>query len=182
MKTNDKVLFDIAKKRVGESKLDDHSKEGISVALEMSGEACNGMSESEKMETMTRAIFSLTLAVSYFMSQAPDHMDKCVNDAIDGHVGNCAKLIALQKREKPVKTDRESALSFSFKEGIKAKGTSAIIIAAVLAVVFSLYGIMRWQDSKTQAAIKSMFDAKIEQLDSKNAISQTNKPNKGDTL
>ena len=179
MKRDDRVLFDIAKKRVGESKLDDHSKECISVALEMSGEACNGMSESEKMETMTRAIFSLTLAVSYFMSQAPDHMDKCVNDAIDGHVGNCAKLISMQKREKPTKNDDGSALSFSWKEGIKAKGTSAIIIAAVIAVVFSLYGIMRWQYSKTQAAIKSMLDAKIQEISSPATPSQTTK--QGDT-
>ena len=180
MKRDDRVLFDIAKKRIETSRLDDHSKEGISVALEMSGEACNGMTDAEKMQTMTRALFSLTLAVSYFMAQAPDHTNKCINDAIDGHVGSCAKLLASQKINKPVKSDSESALSFSFKEGIKAKGTSAIIIAAIIAVVLSLYGIMRWQDSKTQAAIRSMFDAKIQQIESQSTLSQTQK--KGDTL
>lgn len=175
MKPGDKVLFDRAKQRINVSKLDDHSKEGISVALEMAGAACNGMSEEEKVQTMTNALFSLTLAVSYFMAQAPDHTHKCINDAVDAHVGNCAKLMASQKREKPARPDSGSALSFSFKEGIKAKGTSAIIIAAVLAVVFSLYGIMRWQDSKTQAAIKSMFDAKIQQMSSTSTLSQTTK-------
>jgi hypothetical protein len=179
MKRDDRVLFDIAKKRIETSRLDDHSKEGISVALEMSGEACNGMTDAEKMQTMTHALFSLTLAVSYFMAQAPDHTNKCINDAVDAHVGNCAKLMAAQKREKPARPDSGSALSFSFKEGIKAKGTSAIIIAAVLAVVFSLYGIMRWQDSKTQALLKDMFDKKIQQMASPATLSQTTK--QGDT-
>ena len=176
MKTNDKIVFDIAKKRVDESKLDDHSKEGISVALSMSGEACNGMKEVEKMEALTRAVFSLTLAVSYFMSQAPDQMDKCVNEAIEGHVGNCAKLISMQKKEKPTRADGGSALSFSLKEGVKAKGASAIIIAAILAVILSLYGIARWQDSKTRAAIKEIFDSKIQQLNTKAEVSNHETP------
>lgn len=38
MRRADKILFDTAKDRVNKSKLDDHSKEGISVALELSGE------------------------------------------------------------------------------------------------------------------------------------------------
>lgn len=175
MRRADRILFDTAKDRVQKSKLDDHSKEGISVALEMSGEACNGMDETKKIEALTQAMFSLTLAVSYFMSQAPDHLDKSVNAAIEGHVGNCAKLIAMQKKDKPAKPDSGSAISFSLKEGIKAKGTSAIIIAAVLAVVLSLYGIVRWQDSKTQAAIKTMFDKKIEQLNIKAEVSNYEK-------
>lgn len=169
MKTDDKVLFDRAKTRIDDSKLDDHSKEGISVALAMSGEACNGMKESEKMETLTRAVFSLTLAVSYFMAQAPDHTNKCINDAIEGHVGSCAKLMASQKRERPVKQDGGSSVSFSLKEGVKAHGTAAVVVAAVVAVVLSLFGIARWQESKTREAVEQMFNARIGEMVQKNA-------------
>lgn len=173
MRRADKILFDTAKDRVNKSKLDDHSKEGISVALELSGEACNGMEENKKMEALTQAVFSMTLAVSYFMSQAPDHLDKCVNMAVERHVETCAKLA--QRRATPQKASGGSVLSFSFTEGIKAKGMAAIVIGAVLAVVLSLYGLARWQDSKTQALLKDMFDKKIEQLNLKSEISNYEK-------
>lgn len=177
MRRSDKIQFDTAKERVQRSKLDDHSKEGISVALELAGEACNGMEENKKMEALTQAVFAMTLSVSYFMSQAPDQLDKSVNTAVERHVETCAKLA--QRREKQPRERAGSVLSFSFTEGIKAKGMAAIVIGAVLAVVLSLYGLARWQDSKTRVLLNDMFDKKIEQMTDLTTLSQTTK--RGDT-
>jgi len=172
MKKADKVLFDRAKGRVEESKLDDHSKEGISVALEMAGEACNGMAEAEKIQTMTSALFSLTLAVSYFMAQAPDHTRKVIDEAINGHVGNCAKLIKMQeetarpKRAVPVQAG--SYVSLSWKDGLKANGAVAwifgIIASIATTVAIAVFSVMWIQEGMMKKAVNEIMDIKMQQL------------------
>lgn len=173
MKKADKVLFDRAKDRVDESKLDDHSKEGISVALEMAGEACNGMSESEKIQTMTSALFSLTLAVSYFMAQAPDHTRKIIDDAINGHVGNCAKLIKMQEDvARPKKQDKPqqagSYVSLSWKDGLKANGAVAwifgIISSIAVTVGIAVFCVMWIQEGMMKKAVNEIMDAKFHEI------------------
>jgi hypothetical protein len=125
MKTEDKARFDMAKTRVNGSKLDDVSKQGLVIALDLSGEACNGLTHEQRLETVARAIFGLTIAVSHFMAHAPDHTAQSINDAILGHVGNCAKILsqAAVAEEKKGSTWRDVAM--------KAVGTKWFYIALV---------------------------------------------------
>jgi hypothetical protein len=166
MKPADKVLFEDASERIKKSKLDDHSKAGIGVALAMSGEACNGMKENEKLETLARSVFSLTLAVSYFMSQAPEHTTEIIDKAINGHVGNCAKLIRMQ--EQGAKKPAGSFVSFSLKDGIKATGAVAWIFGIVLAVGCTIWGISYLQQASTRKAVTEIMDAKLHALQIEN--------------
>lgn len=50
-----------------------------------------------------------------------------------------------------------SAFSISFKEGIRANGTAAIVFGAVCAVVLTIYGIGKWQTNQ----FRTMIDQKI---------------------
>lgn len=171
MKKADKVLFDRAKARIEESDLDEHSKAGMSVALEMSGDACNGMATEEKMETLTRAVFSLTLAVGYFMAQAPEHTKEAINTAIDTHVGKCAKLIAANEKgsaqsqtvhigNQPSDEHDESSVSFSLKDGIKANGAVSWIIGAGIVIFLLFAGLAYLQ----QSTMNKMMDEKFQAL------------------
>jgi hypothetical protein len=157
MRTDDKVLFDRASKRVEESKLDDHSKEGISIALAMSGEACNGLVEEKKMETLTRAVFSLTLAVSYFMAQAPEQTQEMMDNTINAHVGNCAKLISNQEKAVAGET---SELNFTlFGNKMSSKGRAATNISIVATVVFAIVGLFYYMGKLNREEIEKNIKA-----------------------
>jgi len=163
MRTDDRVLFDRAKTRIEGSNLDDHSKEGMSVALEMSGEACNGMKEAEKIETLTRAVFSLTLAVTYFMAQAPEETQKLMDNTISKHVGNCAKLIANQ--EKAVEGET-SELNFTlFGNKMSSKGRAATNISIVATIVFCIVGAFYYMGKVNREEIEKASKVNIEQIE-----------------
>ena len=171
MKSDDKILFERAKTRIEASRLDDHSKEGISVALAMSGEACNGMSDAEKLQTLTRAVFSMTLAVSYFMAQAPDHTLKCVNEAIDGHVNACVKRIVAQSNQEC----DDSELNFTlFGNKVASKGRAAtvisVILSAITAIIIIIGGMFYYLNKSDRDAWKKEMRSELMNISENQAI------------
>jgi len=157
MRADDQVLFDMAKKRVDNSALDDHSKEGITVALTMSGNACNGMKQDEKMEAITRAVFSLTLAVSYFMAQAPEQAQDMMDKTITSHVGECAKLIANQEKDVEGET---SELNFTLLGNkMSSKGRAATNISIVATIVFAIVGLFYYMGKVNREEIEKNIKA-----------------------
>lgn len=64
--------------------------------------------------------------------------------------------------EKP--TAGLSAFSISFREGIRANGTAAVIFGAVCAVVLTVYGIGKWQTNQFRAMIDQKISTVVEEL------------------
>jgi len=157
MRADDQVLFDMAKKRVDNSALDDHSKEGITVALTMSGNACNGEPEEKKMETLTRAVFSLTLAVSYFMAQAPEQTQEMMDKTINRHVGNCAKLIANQEKAVAGETSELNLTLWGTK--MSSKGRAATNISIVATIIFAIVGLFYYMGKVNREEIEKNIKA-----------------------